>query len=140
MKTDRLEPLAETSTNAPETDSPVDLDLARHREVARLDIGTQITRLRQHAGLSQAALADRIGTKQASIARMERRDYRGYTVGTLAKIAAATGARLEVRLAPVLRPARRLISGSGHPRLARVRSGGTDRRGMQKAPSIRLRN
>ena len=31
---------------------------------------------------------------------MERTSYRGYAVGTLAKIAAATGARLEVRLVP----------------------------------------
>jgi transcriptional regulator with XRE-family HTH domain len=73
------------------------------RELARLQLADQIAKLRQHAGLSQAELARRIGTKQAGVARMERSTYRGYTVGTLAKIAAATGARLEVKLVPNVR-------------------------------------
>jgi transcriptional regulator with XRE-family HTH domain len=77
----------------------VDHKQLRQRELARLQIANQIATLRERAGLSQAALADRIGTKQAGIARMERRDYQGYTVATLAKIAAAMGGRLEVRLA-----------------------------------------
>ena|SRR5437773_5962715 len=84
------------------------VDSAPHqREMVRLQIATQIAMLRERAGLSQAALADRIGTKQAGVARMERRDYQGYTVATLAKIAAAAGGRLEVRLAPSGRPRKR---------------------------------
>jgi len=79
----------------------------RRCQLARLQIATQIAALRERAGLSQAALADRIGTKQAGIARMERRDYQGYMVATLAKIAAAAGGRLEVRLAPSVRARRR---------------------------------
>lgn len=82
----------------------VDHDQLRQRELARLQIANQIAALRERAGLSQAALADRIGTKQAGVARMERRDYQGYTVATLAKIAAAAGGRLDVRLAPSGRP------------------------------------
>ena len=70
------------------------------RELTRLQLANQIMKLREHAGLSQAALARRIGTKQTGVARMERSTYRGYTVSTLAKIAAATGAGLEVRLVP----------------------------------------
>jgi transcriptional regulator with XRE-family HTH domain len=73
-----------------------ELNALYQRELARL----QIAKLREHAGMSQAELARRIGTKQAGVARMERTSYRGYTVGTLAKIAAATGARLEVKLVP----------------------------------------
>lgn len=69
-------------------------------ELARLRLATQIARAREQAGLSQAALALRIGTKQAGVARMERLDYQGYRIETLAKVAAATGARLEVRLVP----------------------------------------
>jgi ribosome-binding protein aMBF1 (putative translation factor) len=72
------------------------------RELARLEISNQILRARQHAKLSQADLADRIGTKQAGVARMERADYTGFTVSTLAKIAVATGLQLEVRLRPKL--------------------------------------
>ena len=79
---------------------------AYQRELARLQLANQIAQARARAGLSQAALAERIGTQQAGVARMERTAYRGYTVGTLAKIAAATGATLQVRLVPS-RPARR---------------------------------
>lgn len=75
-----------------------ELDAVYQRELAKLQLANQIARLREAAGLSQAELARRIGTQQAGVARMERSTYRGYTVGTLAKIAAATGARLEVRL------------------------------------------
>ena len=77
-----------------------DFDALYQRELARLQLAHQIARLRERAGLSQAALAERIGTRQAGVARMERNAYRGYTVGTLAKIAAATGATLDVRLTP----------------------------------------
>lgn len=84
-----------------------ELDMRYQRELARLQLANQIAGLRQRVGLSQAELARRIGTKQTGIARMERSTYRGYTVGTLAKIAAATGSRLEVRLVPRARPAAR---------------------------------
>ena len=69
-------------------------------ELAKLDLAEQIASVRERAGLSQAALARRIGTQQAGVARMENQTYRSYTMTTLAKIAAATGARLEVRLVP----------------------------------------
>jgi transcriptional regulator with XRE-family HTH domain len=71
------------------------------KELAELKLAEQIQAARQSAKLSQAGLAERIGTKQAGVARMERADYTGYTVTTLAKIAAATGSRLDVRLVPI---------------------------------------
>lgn len=77
-----------------------ELNALYQRELARLQIANQIARLREQVGISQAELARRIGTKQTGVARMERSSYQGYTVGTLARIAAATGARLEVRLVP----------------------------------------
>ncbi len=73
---------------------------AFQRELARLKLANQIAAVRQKCHLSQRALAERIGTKQPTIARMERADYSGYTVTTLAKIAAATGAMLDVRIVP----------------------------------------
>jgi len=75
-----------------------ELNAAFQRELARLKLANQITAARQKRGLSQRALAERIGTKQPTVARMERADYTGYTVTTLAKIAAATGAVLDVRI------------------------------------------
>ena len=55
----------------------------------------------ERAGLSQAALAQRIGTQQSGVARMENAGCTSYTTNTLAKIAAATGSRLDVRFVPV---------------------------------------
>ncbi len=72
-------------------------------ELARLELANQILDARQRAGLTQAQLAERIGTKQPAVARMERGDYQGHNVGTLAKIAIATGTHVEIRFT---RPAR----------------------------------
>ena len=70
------------------------------RELTRLQLADQILKLREKGELSQAQLARKIGTHQSAVARMEQSTYRGYTVATLAKIAAAAGARLEVRFVP----------------------------------------
>ncbi len=77
-----------------------ELNAAFQMELARLKLANQITIARQRAGLSQAQLAERIGTKQTGVARMERASYTGYTTTTLAKIAAATGSTLQVQLMP----------------------------------------
>lgn len=53
---------------------------------------------RQRAGLSQAELAARIGTKQPAIARMEGGKLPSTT--TLQRIAAATGNRLRISFEP----------------------------------------
>ncbi len=83
-----------------------ELNAAYQRELQRLRLANQIAALRRDIGLSQAQLAERIGTKQAGIARMERAGHASFTVATLAKIAAATGARLDIRLTPPVRPRR----------------------------------
>lgn len=77
-----------------------ELDALYRRELTRLQLAHAIARLRAEQGLSQAQLAKRIGTQQSAVARMEQSTYRGYTVATLAKIAAAAGKRLEVRFVP----------------------------------------
>ena len=58
----------------------------------------QVARLRIQRGLTQKQLAEMVGTRQSSIARLER----GTTppnLTFLGKVAAALGARVEVRLA-----------------------------------------
>jgi ribosome-binding protein aMBF1 (putative translation factor) len=74
-----------------------ELNARCQRELTRLQLADQILKLRERGELSQAQLARKIGTHQSAVARMEQSTYRGYTVATLAKIAAAAGARLEVR-------------------------------------------
>ena len=68
------------------------------RELQRLRIAEQITRARQAAGLTQAALAQRMRTSQPAVARLEHGDYRGYTLAVLARAASALGRRLKVEL------------------------------------------
>ena len=70
------------------------------QELARLELANQILEARRHARLSQKDLAERIGTKQTGVARMERAGYTTLNLRTLAKIAVATGSRLDVRLVP----------------------------------------
>ena len=77
-----------------------DLNALFQRELTRLQLANQIVKLRGERKLSQAQLARRIGTHQSAIARMEQSTYRGYTVATLAKIAAVAGKHLEVRFVP----------------------------------------
>lgn len=58
--------------------------------VARLHVAERIAELRHRAHLSQKALAEKIGTTQSNVARMENPEYNDYRVSTLAKIAEAT--------------------------------------------------
>jgi transcriptional regulator with XRE-family HTH domain len=63
----------------------------------------QVARLRILRGLTQAQLAELVGTRQSSIARLER----GATppnLSFLTRVAAALGARVEVHLTPLDEP------------------------------------
>lgn len=69
-----------------------------------LEPGYQIARLRIQRGLTQAQLAELVGTQQPSIARLEN----GSSIPSLSflhKIAAALNARIEVRLVAEAREA-----------------------------------
>ena len=65
-------------------------------EVARL-----IHEARTEAGLTQAALAERIGTTQPVIARLEDADYEGHSLSMLQRIAIALGQRLKLQFVPL---------------------------------------
>ena len=58
-------------------------------ERINLDIACRIYDLRTKAGLSQRALAKRIGTSAANICRLENADYQGHSLSMLRRIAAA---------------------------------------------------
>ena len=68
------------------------------REMA---LGRKIRDLREAAGLSQAALAARIGSSKSAISRVEDADYDGHSMNTLRKIADALGQRLLVDFQPL---------------------------------------
>ena len=67
-------------------------------ELGRLRLAQRIAELRERCGLTQAQLADKVGTTQAGISRLENPNYRYYSLATLEKVAVALGARLRVEL------------------------------------------
>jgi transcriptional regulator with XRE-family HTH domain len=48
-------------------------------------------------GLTQKQLADRVGTKQSAIARLEDADYDGHSLSMLQKIAGALNQKVEIK-------------------------------------------
>lgn len=56
---------------------------------------------RTKAGLTQQQLADRVGTKQSVIARLEDADYEGHSLSMLQRIARALNQRVEINLLPI---------------------------------------
>lgn len=65
-----------------------------------LEVAHQLLRFRKRAGLTQAQLAERMGTTQQHVARIESLDYHGYTLTTLMKAAEALDRRLRVSFLP----------------------------------------
>ena len=62
-----------------------------HDHVARM-----IRALREEAGLSQRALAERIGTTASVICRLEDADYEGHSLAMLNRIAVALNQRVVI--------------------------------------------
>jgi ribosome-binding protein aMBF1 (putative translation factor) len=56
----------------------------------------RILTLREKLGLSQAKMAERMGTSQQAVARLESGEYEGFTLKTLEKVAEALGTELVV--------------------------------------------
>jgi transcriptional regulator with XRE-family HTH domain len=81
-----------------------DQDLAAgvEREYFNANIASQIYDLRKSHGLTQQQLAERIGTHQSVIARLEDADYEGHSLAMLTKIASALNRRLSVSFQPPL--------------------------------------
>jgi len=73
---------------------------AFEEEVANREVAQRIYELRQHAGLSQAELARRVGTTQSVISRLEDADYEGHSLAMLNRIAAAVERRVDIRFLP----------------------------------------
>ena len=61
------------------------------------EVAQMIYDARTKAGLSQRELAERIGSRQSVIARLEDADYRGHSLSMLQRIGNALGRQLELR-------------------------------------------
>ncbi len=84
-------------------------ELRRLTEVARVNavVAQLIYAARNKAGLSQAELAERIGTRQSVISRLEDADYEGHSLSMLQRIAAALGQCVDIRFLPPQKASRR---------------------------------
>lgn len=99
-----------------------DRGLARavEAELFNIHVSEELYRARTEAGLTQQQLAERAGTRQSVISRLEDADYAGHSLAMLRRIAAAVGKRLEVRFveADAQRPDQKAVGG-GPPRRKR---------------------
>jgi len=82
-----------------------DEELKRLTDQARINaaVAQLIYDARTKSGLSQAELADRIGSKQAVISRLEDADYDGHSLDMLQRIAAALGKRITIQFHDISR-------------------------------------
>ena len=77
------------------------IDARLEQGVEELKIAQQIYELRTAAGLTQRELADRIGTTQTVISRLESADYEGHSFSMLRRIAKALDQGIEIRFYPL---------------------------------------
>jgi ribosome-binding protein aMBF1 (putative translation factor) len=70
---------------------------AYERYSRQADLAILVCKMREAAGLSQIQLAERVGTSQPTIARLENAEYTGHSLKVLEKIAAACGFELQLR-------------------------------------------
>lgn len=70
------------------------------RARANAEVAQAIYDLRTAAGLSQRALAERVGTTASVICRLEDADYDGHSLSMLRRVAAALGHRVTIVFTP----------------------------------------
>lgn len=77
-----------------------ELESYYQEEKIKYQIATAIRELREKLGLTQGQLAEKMGTSQSTIARLEDTDYEGYSLQSLMRIAKALQCRLEIKFIP----------------------------------------
>jgi transcriptional regulator with XRE-family HTH domain len=65
------------------------------------DIALQIAAAREQAGLSQRELAERVGTTQQQISRLESPNYEGHSLSMLRRVAQALDVRVHFSFEPM---------------------------------------
>ncbi len=73
---------------------------AYEEALADAEVGMMVHELRIFEGLTQAQLAERIGTTASAISRVESADYRGHSLAMLRRIAGAVGRKVAIRFLP----------------------------------------
>ena len=70
-----------------------------HDEFLNSRIAAQIRELRKRCGWTQRQLAEKIGTRQSGISRLEKSGYSGWSISTLRKLAETFDVALSVKFA-----------------------------------------
>ncbi len=68
--------------------------------LVNMDIAQKIYDLRTKAGLTQRALAKRVGTTASVICQLEDADYQGHSLSMLKRIAAALNKEVKISFVP----------------------------------------
>ena len=72
---------------------------ARFKEAGEAwDVAMQLAALRNEFGLSQKELAERVGTSQQQISRLESPGYEGHSLSMIRRVAEVLGATVRVRI------------------------------------------
>ena len=71
---------------------------------ASAEIARRLYELRNEAGLTQAELAELVGTSRTVITRLEDDDYDGHSLSMLRRVAATLNKRIEIRFVAAARP------------------------------------
>jgi transcriptional regulator with XRE-family HTH domain len=83
----------------------------RFREAGEAwDVALQLAVLRKEAGLSQKDLADRVGTSQQQISRLESPGYEGHSLSMIRRVAEALGASVRVQIHRDKRPMKHAVA------------------------------
>lgn len=86
--------------------------------MANAEVARAIYDLRTKAGLTQAQLAELVGTSTSAISRLEDASYDGHSLAVLRRIASAVNTRVEVRFVPLEK--RVEVAGGGRVRARAV--------------------
>src|SRR3972149_8826143 len=62
------------------------------------DVALKLAALRKESGLSQKELAQRVGTTQQQISRLESPSYEGHSLSMLRRVAEVLGATIHIEL------------------------------------------
>ncbi|MBZ5612252.1 MAG: helix-turn-helix domain-containing protein [Acidobacteriia bacterium] len=84
---------------------------AYEQDLIGIEVAKRIYDLRTKAGLTQRALAKKVGTTASVICRLEDADYEGHSLSMMKRIAAALDKRVEIRFVGIRKPARAGSSG-----------------------------
>lgn len=111
-----------------------DLASAVERETFNANVAEQIYSARTSVGLTQKQLAERIGSHQSVIARLEDADYDSHSLAMLKRIAEALEMSLRVEFTPPLSRAAHDDRGNGAAgRRVGKKRGGESRRKVRRA-------